>query len=102
MPMDVSSRHGPCGKGPPSRSPPPLFLPCSLWPGRRQHSGVTGPMGESRVELLRDFRKSLIDRLPVAVQLYQDESVTFPARRQFLLDWLLDSFYRLLKWNSPE
>lgn len=56
-------------------------------------------MDDAKTSLLaiRDTRKLLVERLPVAWDLLQDESVVFPTREQFLLDWLLDAVFRLLK-----
>lgn len=55
---------------------------------------------EMALVILKDNRKPLSDRLPTAWQLYQDKSIVFPARRQYLLDWLLDAVFRLLKSSS--
>lgn len=55
---------------------------------------------EQRLDFLRDHRKLLLDRIPVAWELFQDSSVVFPARKQFLADWLLDSVYRLFKASA--
>lgn len=55
---------------------------------------------DARLDWLRDHRKLLLDRIPVAVELLGDSSVVFPARRHFLLDWLLDGIYRLFKASS--
>ncbi|PJF18861.1 hypothetical protein PSACC_01379 [Paramicrosporidium saccamoebae] len=53
-----------------------------------------------RIEVIRDSRRLLVDRLGTALELHEDDSLVFPARRTFLLEWLLDSFYRLLKSGS--
>lgn len=55
-----------------------------------------------KVEVLRDPRKLFLDRLTVAYELYTDATVVFPARQPFLLDWLLENLYRLLKSGSPK
>ena len=54
------------------------------------------------LEKLKDNRRLLLDRLSDAHSLYLNSQIIFPARRQFLLDWLLDSFYRLLKSSTPD
>lgn len=60
---------------------------------------MTSDIERAKTSLLaiRDTRRLLIERLPVAWDLLRDETIVFPTRQQFLLDWLLDAAFRLLK-----
>lgn len=59
--------------------------------------------GEQGISLLRDNKVSLTEKVQVALQLYRgDGDVVFPAKDQYLLDWLLETLFRLVKANSDK
>lgn len=50
-----------------------------------------------KISYLYDFKIPIANRIAFVIEILEDESLTFPARHHFLLDWLLNSVFRILK-----
>lgn len=54
------------------------------------------------LESLRDWRIPFLERLQTAFTLYGNPDVVFPAKRQFILDWILDNLFRIAKGGAEK